>query len=265
MNRGSDAYLRASWMLAETCVCPRHRMLLIEDCVHCARPFTLAGSTRSGRVILVCSCCGLRPGLDLRQGRIELAFVLEAQDRIGRLIADETTWPKLDAIIAHVWSRCGRNRTRTELDRWSGNTRLWPLLDRMMIGESHPLAFLTIRTRALVLSAVAALLGAADIGTIAPDLPAKPPRHDRIPPRPTRISRPRPARNLDDRRYRDLAESLLAHPAWVAAQALPARRRRSIEHRLLLCALDGRLNPKHDSSEGSTAQSSAEARTRSRG
>ena len=125
-----------------------------------------------------------------------------------------------------------------------------------MIGEEQPLAFLTIGTRAKIVLAVAAILDVGELWPASLEMPVWQTCERPISPRPVSAvpaTRPRILAPADDQRYHGLARTLQAHPAWIAAEALPAVRRQAIEARLMRRALEGCLSQKFDSSEPASA------------
>ncbi len=86
---GRDAYLRASWTLAERCVCPLHRRLLCDRCPDGCGRLEVAFRLHDGRARPVCARCGRdlaggagEGGQPKDQGCIEAA--LRMQERIAR-------------------------------------------------------------------------------------------------------------------------------------------------------------------------------------
>src|SRR5271156_5846907 len=54
---GHDGYLRASWLLAERCVCPAHGRMLIDQCPSCHAHVHVAFRLRENRARAVCARC----------------------------------------------------------------------------------------------------------------------------------------------------------------------------------------------------------------
>ena len=64
---GHDGYCRASWLLAERCVCPAHGRMLIDQCPNCHGRLRVAFRLRKNRAGPVCARC--EGGLEGREGR----------------------------------------------------------------------------------------------------------------------------------------------------------------------------------------------------
>jgi hypothetical protein len=255
---GRDAYLRAAWMLAERCACPRHHEFLIDQCPRCADALRPAFRLQTTRAILVCGRCGQRlggqPGREDRASSI--ALLLGSQDRIERRLRESERWgDALESIIALMWApldRADAARPVLSLDL-PANWR-WSIRDRQTVGHPYPLSHLSVAARILTFRALGERFGAA----LELDVDAAAPWRLRAatvgPVRRGVRARPllRPVSGGPDR-FQRLAVGLLAHPDWIAAQQLPERRRRALEARMMDRALTGVLGPTSDDAESRQA------------
>jgi TniQ len=141
---GQDAYLRAGWMLAERCACPRHHEFLIDQCPRCANELRPAFRLQGARAILVCRRCGHRLNAAAQQGRGEqttsIALLLGSQDRIGRRLRQGERWRRaLELMIALMWAPLDRaDAARPVLSLDLPDNWRWSLGDRQVVGHPYP-------------------------------------------------------------------------------------------------------------------------------
>lgn len=249
---GHDGYCRASWLLAERCVCPAHGRMLVDQCPNCHRRLLVAFRLRENCAQPVCARC--EGGLDGSRGgegegliRDLTTALLAMQARIAAAVDHTSTDRRtLERVIAALWSPLDDpGAARPVLAIWISE-RGWraPADVRLSIGRPMPLGLLRVPFRILTLIAIrdifgeefAALQGPREradwlFRRVAFPDPARP-----------RSPRPQTAWQEGDRRpaadYHRLAHEILAHPDWVAAAHLPERPRRRVLGRLIEAALD---------------------------
>lgn len=248
---GEDGYLRASWLLAEHCVCPAHGRMLIDQCPSCHARLEVAFRVRENRAHAVCARCegaleraagegdrfsrGMSAELSTIQAGIAAAVDHASIDRI-----------RLEEVIAALWSALDDpGASRPVLTVWASE-RGWrlPAEARCAVSRPMPLGLLRVPFRALTLVALHDLFGE---GVAALEGPA-PEQAARLLGR-AALLRPAPAKSPkapallpsgEGRSVADcqaLAREILAHPDWVAAAELPERRRRRVLGRLVDQAL----------------------------
>ena len=247
---GRDGYCRASWLLAERCVCPAHGRMVIDQCPNCHAHLRIAFRLRENRARPVCARC--EGVLESRGGegdglmRDLAAALLAMQARIGAAVDHAPAHRAgLDKVIAALWSPLDDpGASGPVLALWASQ-RGWraPVAARFAVGQPMPLPLLPVSVRALTLVAIRDLFGE--------EIPALAGARDRADwlfrraafPRPVRATLPRAqtARQEEARRpaadYRRLAAEILAHPDWAAAAHLPERRRQRVLGRLIDLAL----------------------------
>ena len=248
---GHDGYCRASWLLAERCVCPAHGRMLIDQCPNCHGRLRVAFRLRENRARPVCARC--EGGLEGRGGEGDGSMrdlptaLLAMQARIAAAVDHAPAYRNaLEEVIAALWSPLDDpGASRPVLALWISE-RGWrtPAETRLAVGRPMPLGLLRVPFRGLTLVAIRDLFG--------DELAALKWARERADwlfrraafPRPARARSPRPqtARQEGDRRpaadYHRLAREILAHPDWVAAAHLPERRRRRVLGRLIDAALE---------------------------
>jgi hypothetical protein len=207
---GRDGYLRASWALAERCVCPAHARILIDQCPFCKSRLSIAFRLREGLARPVCATCE-RP----------------LSDRAGEAVEG--------ALVA----------SRPVLALWCGE-RGWrcPVEVRQIVGIGAPLARLRVPWRCLTLIALRDL-GVFDQHagdeTVAEPVRcllrrAAPKRRPSIAAHGARsMIRPAPRPAGD---YERMAREILSGPAWLAAVDQPEPKRRRVLGQLMWAALE---------------------------
>lgn len=244
---GRDDYLRAAWMRAEVCACPRHGVLLADACLACARPLRTAGWFMRGRRALACAGCGAALGQLAGVGSAGASPALFAAQRWSRELVDGGAASALDEKLSGLWRRFSRARSRPEIERWMDWAPPWPLQDRCLIDAPRSFSLLSVETRAILLQAVAGWpILVATGSTTATGSPGFSRAAAQTVPRP-RIRLPGIAH------YRALAEGLLADPAWLDAARLPEGPRRRAEAGLMAQALRRRPSLIHDSLDAAKA------------
>jgi hypothetical protein len=248
---GRDGYCRASWLLAERCVCPTHGRMLIDQCPNCHRCLLVAFRLRDNRACPVCARC--EGGLDGRGGEGDGSMrglataLLAVQARIAAAVDQAPTdRNSLEEVVLALWAPLDDpGASRPVLALWISE-RGWraPVEVRLAVGQPMSLGSLRVPFRCLTFVAIRDLFG--------DEVTALEGARERADwlfrraafPRPARAGSPRPqtARLEGDRRpaadYHRLARAILAHPDWVAAAHLPERRRRRVLGRLIDAALE---------------------------
>lgn len=248
---GRNAYLRASWMLGECCICPAHGQLLSDRCISCHQLLFVTFRLRDGCARPVCSRCACL--LDDRGGeggtQRDRALV-QAALATQRLVAasidqNDPGRSRVEKSLAILWAPLDHPAAaRPVLALWFGKAG-WrcPYEVRHAVGADAPLGRMPVRWRFVT------LLALNDIFGVDPNV------EDPIPAAATRLvrrARPRQSRfalqslrqeasNQTGRRssedYGRLARNILAHPDWIAAEHLPARKRQRLRARLVDAAL----------------------------
>jgi len=252
---GHDDYCRASWLLAERCVCPAHGRILIDQCPSCHGTLQVAFRLRDNRARAVCARCeGALEGGGGEGDRFSdmTAVLLTMQARIAAAVDHASIYRgRLEEVIDTLWSPLDDpGASRPTLALWCSQPGWRPSVEaRQVVGRPMPLGLLPVPFRGLTLVALRDLF-AEDVTA-----PAGPPERaawilGRVAfLRPTRAKSPRaPAplpvqerRSLAD--YQRLAREILADPDWVAAVDLPERWRRRVLGRLVDKALDAAFSP----------------------
>ena len=164
---GRDEHLRADWMLAERCVCPAHRQLLLDRCPRCRGPLHFAFRLRDGRARVICGEC--EQELAARSAREEDGALIEAlisiQDRIGAIVrgAPERRG-RLEEALSTLWAPLDDpGAARPILALWL-DERGWrcPIEAQGAIGAPFPLGRLPIALRIATLIAADAAFGLGD-------------------------------------------------------------------------------------------------------
>ena len=247
---GHDGYCRASWLLAERCVCPAHGRMLIDQCPNCRGRLRVAFRLRENRARPVCARC--EGGLEGRGGegdgsmRDLTTALLAMQARIAAAVDHAPAYRNaLEEVIAALWSPLDDpGASRPVLAIWISE-RGWrtPAETRLAVGRPRPLGLLRVPFRGLTFVAIRDLFGdelaALKWARVRTDWLFRRAAFPR--PAQARSPRPQTARQEGDRRpaadYHRLAREILAHPDWVAAAHLPERRRRRVLGRLIDAAL----------------------------
>lgn len=251
---GRDGYIRADWMLAERCVCPKHRQMLMDRCPSCEGRLQISFRMREDQARLTCGKCG--HFLTGRGGEVAsspytdfVERVLELQKKIGRIVT-ESTEPRerLETLIATLWAPLDHPAAaRPVLALWFDQPG-WccPFQVRHAVGLSAPLSQLPLRWRALTLVALRDLFGSELRADVALGENARQLLRRAAPHRKPRSIRRVIQKTPDaDRRvpvdYAVLAEELLADPDWVGAESLTERRCRTVRASLIdkILARDG--------------------------
>ena len=247
---GRDEHLRADWMLAERCVCPAHRQLLLDRCPRCRGRLHFGFRLRDGRARVTCGRC--EQVLAARSaGEGEGALVdalISLQDRIGAIIrgAPERR-RRLETSLFTLWAPLDDpGAARPVLALWIDESG-WrcPTEAQGAIGAPFPLGRLPIGLRIATLIAADAAFGLGDE-----------PLDDAWGPAVFLIRRAAPLRAFPGRRrstrdfvaparrsppeYRRLAREILTSPEWRAAVGQPERRRQRVLSRLMDAALAAR-------------------------
>jgi hypothetical protein len=248
---GHDGYLRASWLLAERCVCPAHGRMLIDQCPSCHARLEVAFRLRENCARAVCARCeGMleRGGGEGDRFSGEMTTVLlTMQARIAAAVDHAPIYRGcLEEVIATLWSALDDPGTSRPVLALCCSERAWrlPAEARQVVGRPMPLGLLRVPFRCLTLIALRDLFG-EDVTALAGSTPERAARllgrAAFLRPAPAKSSRAPvllPAgkrRSLAD--YQALAREILAHPDWVAAAELPERRRRRVLGRLVDRAL----------------------------
>ena len=222
---GHDGYCRASWLLAERCVCPAHGRMLIDQCPNCHGRLRVAFRLRENRARPLCARC--EGGLAGRGGEGDGSIrdlpiaLLAMQARIAATVDHAPAYrnAREDAIAA-LWSPLDDpGASRPVLALWISE-RGWrtPAETRLTVGWPLPLGLLRVPLRGLTLVAIRELFG--------DELPALKWARERADwlfrraafpcPARARFPRPQTAREEGDRRpaadYPRLAREILAHP-----------------------------------------------------
>ncbi len=272
---GRDSYLRSHWLLAEHCICLRHRQPLIDRCPQCWKPLRPRFRLRDGLARLACRSCET----DLTDPTAEWALqddtVIKAATGIQRQIAAffdaGATMRRLEVAISDLWAPLhDPGAARPVLALWLRSPG-WhcPLEASWAIGAQAPLACLPVRWRVITLVALVDVLGEqpACREERLPEAEAlfrhAAPRRS-IPRWPIPVGNARPSLSVDPRQgqvardYARLARDLVAHPDWIAAEGKPAGQRRRIHNRLMDVALSGRAVSGSGSSGDGLHESSTE-------
>ena len=245
-----DSWLRADWVLAEHCICPKHGHLLRDRCLGCGHRLSVAFRLREGHARAVCSRCeallidrGGEGGPPRDVALIETALSIQqlvaqsvdgdsrGRERLGQALA--TLWAPLDQPAA----------ARPALALWL-NEAGWrcPYEVRHAVGAAAPLGQLPVGWRFVTLLALNDVFGANPDGVatnsqvaIRLTRRAASRRMRATPPPPHGMATdPLPRSSAE---YERLANQILADPRWTAAQRLPQRKRDGTRARLIDAAL----------------------------
>ncbi|TIR15662.1 MAG: hypothetical protein E5X33_31100 [Mesorhizobium sp.] len=249
IDAGRDAYLRAGWRLAEHCICPAHGQLLHDRCWSCHRRLCVALRLHEGRARPVCNHCDLvlagRGGEGVQpQDRALVRAALAVQQRITASVQGEIPErEQLEKALATLWAPLDRpTAARSVLALWFNEVG-WrcPYEARHAVGAEAPLGQLPTRWRFLTLLALNDVFGSDPrVDDALPSAAVHLAR--RAAPRQIRLSNRRPrvqAVKRSSAEYERLAREILADPGWIAAEALPQRKRERIRARLIDAALAG--------------------------
>jgi hypothetical protein len=176
---GHDGYLRASWLLAERCVCPAHGRMLIDQCPSCHAHVHVAFRLRENRARAVCARC--EGALELGAGEGDrysggMSLVLGTmQARIAAAVDHAPIYRgRLEEVVAALWSALDDpGASRPVLTLW-GSERGWrlPAEAGQAVGRPMPLGLLRVPFRALTLVALRDLFG-EDIAALAGSPPER--------------------------------------------------------------------------------------------
>lgn len=259
---GRDDYLRADWLSAERCVCPLDRQLLRDHCPLCRKRLRVDFRLRDGRARAVCRRCGQElAARSARKGEGELVdALLPLQDRIGTILRDAPERRRrLEAALSTLWAPLDDpGAARPALALWIDRSG-WrcPTEARHAIGAGFPLGLLPISCRVATLVAFQALFGVEEGGGDAAAREhlarrAAFARRESVSATPRRLPQGTP-KTRPRRDYAALARQILAHPDWIAAAALPEKRRGRVMARLMDAALAARLFAEPSAAPGSGA------------
>jgi hypothetical protein len=264
---GHDGYLRASWLLAERCVCPAHGRMLIDQCPSCHAHVHVAFRLRENRARAVCARC--EGALELGAGEGDRysggmsPVLVTMQARIAAAVDHAPIYRgRLEEVVAALWSALDDpGASRPVLTLW-GSERGWrlPAEAGQAVGRPMPLGLLRVPFRALTLVALRDLFG-EDIAALAGPPPERAARllgrAAFLRPAPTKSPRAPPL--LSGRKgrspadYLAMAREILAHPDWVAAAELPERSRRRVLGRLADRALGPGFSASGDLAAGAAS------------
>lgn len=222
---GRDDYLRADWLLAERCVCPAHRRLLLDCCPHCRARLHVGFRLRDGRARAICREC--EQELAVRSAREEDGVLIEAlisiQDRISAIVrGGPARRRRLEKAVSRLWAPLDDpGAARPALALWF-DERGWrcPTEAQHAIGAPFPLGRLSIAWRVVTLIALDALFGIGRDGLRAPSSAAANLLRRAALPRSRAGSRrqlsvPPPPRPFAE--YLRLAREILSDPEWATA------------------------------------------------
>lgn len=234
---GRDGYVRADWMLAELCACPKHRQMLLDHCPFCERRLQISFRMREDQARLICGKCG--HFLTGRGGEVAsgpdtdfVERVLGLQKKIGRIVT-ESTEPRerLETLIETLWAPLDHPAAaRPVLALWFDQPG-WccPFQVRHAVGLSAPLGQLPLRWRLLTLVALHDLFGPelrvdVALGENARQLLRRAAPRRKVRPIRRVIQKTPDAVRRVPVDYAALAEELLADTDWIGAESLPERR-----------------------------------------
>lgn len=242
---GRDEYLRSEWLLAERCVCPAHRLLLVDCCPHCRARLHVGFRLRGGRAQAICREC--EQELSTRPAREEDGALREAlislQDRIGAIVRSSAPGRRrrLEEAVSRLWAPLDDpGAARPTLALWIEESG-WrcPSDAQQAIGAPLPLGRLPITWRGVTLIALDALFGIERDERLAPSVAAtnllrraalprgRDGRRRQVP-----VPPPRPFAE-----YLHLAHEILSAPEWATAVHAPRRQQDRILSRLITAKL----------------------------
>ena len=233
-----DSWLRADWVLAERCICPKHGHLLRDRCLGCGHRLSVAFRLREGQARAVCSRCEAllidRGGEDdAPRDAALIEAALSIQQQVAQTVDGEgPAHEQLGQALATLWAPLDHPAAaRPVLALWL-NQAGWrcPYEVRHAVGAAAPLGQLPVGWRFVTLLAVNDVFGANPDGVatnsqIAIRLArrAASRRMRATPPAPHGMATGPLPRSLAE--YERLATQILADPRWTAAQRLPQRKR----------------------------------------
>lgn len=240
-----DCFLRARWLLPESCACPVHRIALVDQCSACHAPFAVTFHLQDGSATAVCATCRHELGRG-GEGAADAfaAALIDVQHALKvRIASDPTRRARLAETIESLWAPLDEaGAARPVLAIWLGEPN-WrcPVEVAQEVGAAAPLARLPVRWRALTLIALGELFG-LDLAALEQPSEATVRLLARAAPRPAMRGRPSRQRGspISVRpmsKYLDLATGILASAAWRAGDTRPERQRQRLLGRLLNQAL----------------------------
>ncbi|MGV1833076.1 TniQ family protein [Agrobacterium vitis] len=248
---GRNAYLRASWMLGECCICPAHSQLLCDRCSSCRQRLFVKFYLRDGCVRPVCRHCACL--LDDRGGeggpprdRALIQAALVIQRRVAASIDQNNRGrSQLEKALTILWAPLDHAAAaRPALALWFGKAG-WrcPYEVRHAVGADAPLGRIPVRWRFVTLLALDDIFGVEpNVDDAIPAAAAHVVRRattmtSRSATRSLRQEASNQAGRRSSEDYDRLARNILAHPDWIAAEHLPARKRQRLRARLVDAAL----------------------------
>lgn len=247
---GREEHLRADWMLAERCVCPAHRQLLLDHCPRCRGRLHFGFRLRDGRARVICREC--EQELAARSaGEADGAFIealISIQDRIGAIVRGAPQGRRrLEEALSTLWAPLDvPGAARPTLALWIDESG-WrcPSEAQHAIGTPFPLGRLPVGLRITTLVAAEDAFGLGDrprdgasgsaVALIRRAAPLRGPPEKRhlAPSFPPLALRP-------PTEYGRLAREILTSAEWRAVSGLPHRRRQRLLSRLIDAALGSR-------------------------
>jgi len=247
---GRDEHLRADWMLAERCVCPAHRQLLLDRCPRCRGRLHFGFRLRDGRARVICRECAQELAAQ-SAGEADGALIealISIQDRIGAIVRGAPQGRRrLETSLCTLWAPLDDpGAARPTLTLWIDESG-WrcPSEAQHAIGAPFPLGRLPVGLR------IATLVAAEDAFGLG-----ERPLDDALELGAFLIRRAAPLRGLPETRhlarsfpplasrspteYRRLAREILACPEWRAVAGQPRGRRSRVLSRLMDAALAAR-------------------------
>jgi hypothetical protein len=248
---GRNAYLRASWMLGECCICPAHGQMLCDRCISCHQRIFVTFCLRDGCVRPVCRHCACL--LDDRGGeggtqrdRALVQTALATQRLVAASVDQNDPGRKqVEKALAIIWAPLDHPAAaRPVLALWFGKAG-WrcPYEVRHAVGADAPLGRMPVRWRFVTLLALNDIFGVElNVDDAIPDAATRLVRRattmtSRSATRSLRQEASNQAGRRSSEDYDRLAHNILAHPDWIAAEHLPARKRQRLRARLVDAAL----------------------------
>ncbi|MBM3654298.1 MAG: TniQ family protein, partial [Alphaproteobacteria bacterium] len=138
---GGDEHLRADWMLAERCVCPMHRQLLLDCCPVCRARLHICFRLRESRARIVCGWCGQELAGTGEGDSALIDALISLQNFVGAIVrgAPERR-RRLEEALARLWSPLDDpGAARPVLALWIDESR-WrcPIAAQHAIGAPFP-------------------------------------------------------------------------------------------------------------------------------
>jgi len=247
---GRDEHLRADWMLAERCLCPTHRQLLLDRCPRCHGWLHLGFRLRDGLARVICREC--EQELAARSaGEADgalIAALISIQDRIGAIVRGAPQGRRrLEEALSTLWAPLDNpGAARPTLALWIDESA-WrcPSEAQHAIGAPFPLGRLPVELRIATLVAAEDAFGLGDRPRDGASEPAAalirraaPPRG---PPDTRHLARSFPPLSLrPPTEYWRLAREILTSADWRAVSGQPEGRRQRVLSRLIDAALGSR-------------------------